>query len=94
MPYADLEVRKAYHRRYQRERRWGLMDAHRKIAIYVCPRHPFCRLGPGIAFENAFLITDKIEIKTVVEAHGDYGRFIFKIKLDFCEVVTEDDENE
>jgi hypothetical protein len=92
LPYADLETRWAYHRRYQRALRWGLTDGLRRFSVYICPRHPFWRLGPGIAFENSFLVTDKLEIKAMIEDHGDFGKHIFKLKLDFSAVAAEDAE--
>jgi hypothetical protein len=77
-----------------RQRRWGLTDGLRKFSIYICPKSPFCRLAPRVDFENGFLITDKREIKAVVESHGDFGKHIFKIKMDLAAVAAEDDEGE
>jgi hypothetical protein len=94
VPYADGEQRRKYHRKYQRALRWGLMDDYRKISLFVCLRSPNARLGPGINFEGGFLATDSRRVKAAIESHANFGKTIFKVRLDWSLEATEDEEGE
>ena len=82
MPFADPKKRRAYNTQYKRRRRQGKTKSTRQIKAYICPHIPFLRIGHGVQFENAFLLTDRIEDQVMIEAHTRFGKHIFKISLD------------
>ncbi len=91
MPYKSLEKRRACARESQRRRRARLAHPLRKFKAYVSPRYPFLDLGPGLRFENGFLITDLPEAQILIEANPEFGRSIFPLALDFSSIPTDDE---
>jgi hypothetical protein len=84
LPYADVEKRRKFQRRYKkawRRRQAAKVNPLRAVKIYVCPRFPFLRVGRA-QFDGGFLITDRFEVQVEVEQHPEFGKFIFPIALD------------
>lgn len=91
MPFKDAEARRAYQRQYKRRQR----QIQRKIKpflgfrAYVCPRFP--GLGVGLAnFQGGFLITNRIDVQRQVERHPEFGVHIFRLALDFTDLMEEE----
>jgi hypothetical protein len=82
MPYADVERRRTCARESQRRRRTNLASPLKLLKVYICPRHPFLDLGPGLRFENSFLVTDQVKAQKQIEGHREFGRSIFPLALD------------
>jgi len=84
MPYADVEKRRRFQRRYKkawRHRQVAKLNPLRAFKVYVCPRFPFLRVGRA-QFDAGFLITDRFEVQAEVEQHREFGKFIFPLALD------------
>ena len=92
MPYKDPKERRNYQREYKR--RWRLAREHpfRKFRVYISPRYPSLRLGPGLDFVGGFLVTDKLEAQARIEGHPEFMRHVFKIAMDFSSTFLEDEE--
>jgi hypothetical protein len=92
MPYADVEKRRAFHRRYKRE--WRKRQAGRQrllgYKIFLCMRYPNFHIA-GTSFYNSFLITDDPEVQADVVAHELFGKDIFALAIDFTCAPTEDE---
>jgi len=93
MPYADPEKRRQFQREYKRKWRKAQTKIHplQGLKIYICPRFPFFRLGRE-QFNGGFLITDKPEVQAQVEAHHEFGKFIFPLAMDLTCTPTEDED--
>jgi len=91
MPYANVEKRRQFQREYKRKWRKAQTKIHplQGFKIYICPRFPFFRLGRE-QFNGGFLITDSAEVQAQVEAHHEFGKFIFPIALDLSGPIIED----
>jgi hypothetical protein len=94
LPYKDPQKQKSYQREYKR--RWRLAREHpfRKFRVYISPRYPSLRLGPGLDFVGGFLVTDKLEAQARIERHPEFMRRFFKIAMDFSGPLLEDEEVE
>ena len=92
MPYADPEKRRQFQREYKRKWRKAQerINPLRGFRVYVCPRFPFFRLA-RVCFDNGFLITSDVAVQSQVEAHHEFGRFIFPIALDLSGPSIEDE---
>ncbi len=91
MPYKDPEKRRQFQREYKRRQR----QAFKKIKpflgfrAYVCPRFP--GLGVGLAhFDGGFLITNRPAVQAQVERHPEFGVHIFRLALDFTDLMEEE----
>ena len=92
MPYADPERRRQFQRQYKRKWRAKQAKIHPLLGfkIYICPRFPFFRLA-RVCFDNGFLITSDVAVQAQVEAHHEFGKFIFPIALDLSGPSIEDE---
>ncbi len=84
MPYKNLERRRQFQREYKKQwRQKQQAQSTGQFKAYICPHNPFLRVGPGLSFENGFLVTNQRDAQTLIEGHSAFGRHIFKIALDF-----------
>ena len=92
MPYADPEKRRQFQREYKRawRERQKKINPLRGFKIYVCPRFPYLRVARD-CFYNGFLVTNDPEVQAQVEAHREFGRFIFPLALDLNCTPREDE---
>jgi len=93
MPYADPEKRRDFQRRYKKKWRAKQAKIHPLLGfkIYICPRFPFFRLA-RVCFDNGFLITSDVAVQAQVEAHHEFGKFIFPLAMDLTCTPTEDED--
>jgi hypothetical protein len=92
MPYADPEKRRQFQREYKRKWRKKQEKINPLCAfkIYICPRFPFLWMTRE-QFNGGFLITNKPETQAEVEAHRDFGKFIFPLAIDITCGPAEDE---
>lgn len=83
MPYKDPERRRQFHREYKKQWRRKQPNSSGQFKAYICPHNPCLRVGPGLVFENGFLVTNRRDAQAMIEGHAAFGRHIFKIALDF-----------
>jgi hypothetical protein len=78
----DPDRRREFHREYKQRWRQKQGQSTGHFKAYICPHNPFLRVGPGLSFENGFLVTNNREAQIMIEGHSAFGRHIFKIALD------------
>jgi hypothetical protein len=61
--------------------------------LYICPRFPYLRLA-GACFDSGFLITSDVAVQAHVEAHPEFGKFIFPLAMDLTCTPREEEEDE
>jgi hypothetical protein len=95
MPYSDPEKRRQYNTRYKKRWRKARTKIHPLLGfkIYICPRFPYLRLA-GACFDSGFLITSDVAVQAHVEAHPEFGKFIFPLAMDLTCTPREEEEDE
>ena len=84
MPYKDPDQRRAYDRRYKRERRRraSLYDSRpTEVRAYICQCYPNLRLPGGASFHEGLLVTKDPAAQEAVERSPEFGQVIFRLAL-------------
>jgi len=97
MPYADVEKRRRFQRRYKkawRRRQAAKINPLKAFKIYISPRFPHLWVG-RIQFYSGFLVTDDINVQIEIEQHPEFARHIFPVSIDMdlvCPLMGDDDD--
>jgi hypothetical protein len=93
VPYKDPERRRQFQKEYKRKWRKAQekINPLRAFTVYICPRFPFLWMTKE-QFVNGLLVTSSRATQIEIEAHRDFGKFIFPLLIDITCTPTEDED--